>query len=335
MSKNNWVNFKEIKTIVSIEKILDHYGLISKLKRRGDNFVGPCPIHQGKNPTQFHISLTKNNFNCFGDCHSGGNVLDFVAKMEKVDIRQAALIIQDWFGLEPKRPNKEPEVVVKEELTKVELAKDLKSTKEEKQEPANPPLTFVLKSLNPDHPYLLERVQKETIEYFGLGYCQKGLMANRIVIPVHNEKGELVAYIGRWPADPPEGEPKYKLPPGFKKSLVVFNLHRTKDLAKEKGLILVEGFFDCFKVHQAGFKNVVALMGSSLSEEQEKLILETVVPQGKISLMFDEDVAGRKAREDILKRLSPYVFVKVIHLGKEGAQPDSLSETRIKELLGR
>jgi len=92
----------------------------------------------------------------------------------------------------------------------------------------------------------------------------------RIVIPIHNEKGELIAYAGR---SIDGAEPKYKLPPGFKKSEVLFNLHRV--LQKGKGtdlVIVVEGFFDVMMVCQASFANVVALMGASMSEAQEKLL---------------------------------------------------------------
>ena len=75
-------------------------------------------------------------------------------------------------------------------------------------------------------------------------------MAGRIAIPIHNEHGELVAYAGRWPGEPPDGEGKYKLPAGFHKSLVVYNLHRAKALAREKGLLVVEGFFGAMIVEQ-------------------------------------------------------------------------------------
>ncbi len=68
MSRNNqnWVEFKEIKRRVKLAEVLEHYGLLDKLKRKGDNLVGPCPIHKGSNPSQFHVSLSKNNYNCFG-----------------------------------------------------------------------------------------------------------------------------------------------------------------------------------------------------------------------------------------------------------------------------
>jgi DNA primase len=157
-------------------------------------------------------------------------------------------------------------------------------------------------------------------------------MKGRIAIPIHNAAGELVAYAGRWPGDPPEGEGKYKLPAGFHKALVVFNLHRAKDLARTHGLILVEGFFDCMRLWQAGVRNAVALMGSSLSPEQEKLIVEAVGPRGTVTLMFDEDEAGWSCREDVLSRLSVQVYVKVIGLGAKGAQPDSLTAEEVKNL---
>src|SRR5215210_852984 len=93
-----WVDYKEIKQLVRIDQVLLQYGVLERLKRKGENLVGPCPIHKGTNTTQFHVSLAKNNFNCFGDCHGGGNVIDFVAKMEGIDIRAAALKLQEWFG---------------------------------------------------------------------------------------------------------------------------------------------------------------------------------------------------------------------------------------------
>jgi DNA primase len=119
----------------------------------------------------------------------------------------------------------------------------------------NKPLTFELKHLDPQHPYLAEReLAPETIAQFGIGHCKKGTLAGRIAIPIHNTIGELVGYVGRWPGQPPHNRPKYKLPKGFKKSLEVFNLHRAKDAEPTTPLIIVEGFFDCMKVWQAGFQ---------------------------------------------------------------------------------
>lgn len=334
-----WVDYKEIKAKLSIEDLLKHYGLVDQLTRKGDNLVGKCPIHKGSNPTQFHVSIAKNNFNCFGDCHGGGNVIDFVAKMENVDIRKAGMLIQDWFDIKAKRPSKKkddkPSVLATKESGKGDLdGKEAKLTKEKKEE--NKPLEFTLKNLDQEHPYLAERgLEKETIEFFGVGYCNKGIMKDRIAIPIHNSSGELVAYIGRLAGDPPDEEtPKYKLPAGFLKSLEVFNLHTVKEGARKGSLILVEGLFDCMKVWQAGYKNVVSLIGSSLSEEQEKLIVEAIEKNGKVFLMFDEDEAGWACRTDVLERLSKKVFIKTVELGEEGLQPDKLPEEEIKKLLG-
>src|SRR6185295_7543182 len=93
---------------------------------------------------------------------------------------------------------------------------------------------------------------------------------------------------------PPAGTGKYTFPPNFKKSLVLFNLHRAREHATQ-GLIVVEGFFTVFEFFQRSRKNVVALMGSSMSREQERLIVETVGPKGRVLLALDSDEAGRRA----------------------------------------
>ena len=279
---------------MGIEDVLKHYGLLEGLRRRKDELVGFCPIHDKKryNKDSFSANTTKQNWHCFA-CGRGGNILDFVAEMEDVNIREAALLIKNWFGVGGKR----------------KLTREKEGAPEPERE-FNPPLSFELK-LDPSHPYLKERgLKRRTIKTFGLGYCRRGLMQGRIGIPIHNEKGELVAYGGRWPGDPPEGEPKYKLPPNFKKHLVLFNLNRAKELADE-GLILVEGFFDVFQLWQKGEKNAVGLMGTSMSNEQERLILETLGPEGKLTLMLDPDEAGQKAEKEIISKLIGKLFIKV------------------------
>ena len=127
--------------------------------------------------------------------------------------------------------------------------------------------------------------------------------------------GELIAYAGRWPADEgwPKGEDKYKLPPGFRKSLVLFNLHRAREHATE-GLIVVEGFFTVCEFWQRGRKNVVALMGSVMCPEQERLIVGTVGPKGRVLLALDNDEAGRRGSEDARNRLSSQIFVREMAL---------------------
>lgn len=81
MDRKDWVNFKALKQSVTMERLLDHCGLLGTLRRRKNHLMGVCPIHRGSNPFQFHVSLTKNNFYCFGNCKSCG-IFDFVMKKE-------------------------------------------------------------------------------------------------------------------------------------------------------------------------------------------------------------------------------------------------------------
>lgn len=92
-----WVDFKAVKQAVTMQMVLDHYGI--KLTRSGDELRGPCPIHKGSIKSKnFTVNLRKNAFNCFSkDCKARGNVLDFVAAMEHCDVRDAAAKLTEWF----------------------------------------------------------------------------------------------------------------------------------------------------------------------------------------------------------------------------------------------
>src|SRR4029077_1552834 len=120
----------------------------------------------------------------------------------------------------------------------------------------------------------------------------------------------------------------YLFPPGFRKSQVVFNLHRAvKSAARQGGVaIVVEGFFDCLKVHQAGYGNVVALMGASLSDRQSEL-LHTYFRE--LVVMLDGDEAGRRATRALAARW-PHAHVAWV---PAGGQPDQLSSAAIERIL--
>jgi DNA primase len=96
-----FIGFDRLKQSVTMEQVLGRYGLLEKLRRGGDSLTGTCPMHRGHNSTQFRVSLVKNCWICFGDCHAGGSIIDFVSRMEKVGIREAGLLLQDWFRLKP------------------------------------------------------------------------------------------------------------------------------------------------------------------------------------------------------------------------------------------
>lgn len=346
-----WVDFKEIKERVSIRDVLTYYE-IQGLKESNGKLIGPCPVHGGDSPTAFHVDLEKNIWHCFTGCHGGGNVLDLVAKKENISIRDAALKLQELFLESPSKekrskseqPPPPPSSLSADtrehssqppEMDSTDNNEEDKSSDQTKSHHStNPPLSFTL-NLIADHPYLFNErnLDATTIEHFGLGFCPKGTMAGRIAIPIHDKKGKLVAYVGRRIKDNQDGpdRPKYRFPKGFRKQLLLYNLHRAKDKAKQlQELIIVEGFFDVFHLYQAGYENVVALMGSAMSLEQEGLIRAYC---SKVTFFFDGDEAGQNCTEECLWRLIYDRHVRIISM-EDGEQPDNLSPTRIRELLG-
>ena len=334
MPRALFVDFKAVKAAVSIEKVLERYNLLDGFKRSGDTLSGCCPIHKGSNPTQFRVSLSKNVWNCFSECKSGGNVLDFIAKMEDVSIHAAALKAIEWFNLDPAAMSDDSEQ--KEERT--ERRDEPKTPKQEPEAPENvtpnKPLKFRLEKLERQHPYLTERgLSLETVIDFGVGYCSKGMMTGRIAIPIHTIDGEVVAYVGRWPGEPPEGTPKYKLPQGFRKSLELYNIDRAVKEPKDAPLVIVEGFFGCMTVHQHGYRKVVALMGSTMSAAQEEIIRRHTDRHGHIIVMLDEDEAGISGREDVAVRLSRFSFVKVHTFAEANRQPETLTADELSTIL--
>lgn len=328
IKNSRFVGFEELKRSVSMEQVLRRYGLMETLRRSGESLTGVCPLHHGHNPTQFRVSLGRNCWICFGDCHSGGSIVDFVARMEGTGIRDAGMLLQDWFGVNP---------------DSVSGAKPSQSILPDKRgreaEPPpglfNPPLRFALGPLEGIHPYLWGRgLSVETIATFGVGCCAHGTLRGWIAIPIHDIAGRLVAYAGRWPGGPVDGMPKYRLPRGFRKSLELFNQHRAKAESRAEPLVVVEGFFGCMRVWQAGHRRVVSLMGSTLSKAQEQRIIEIAGATSRVLLLFDEDAAGRKGRMEALTRLRESVSVEIVRL-QEGQQPDSLPPEELLRLIGR
>jgi len=339
MSKTKFVDFKAVKAALTMEQVLTHYGLMDRFKRGQDSLNGPCPIHGGSNPTQFRVSVSKNIWNCFSECQHGGNVLDFIEKMEKCSIHAAALKAVEWFNLDAEamagdRDEGEPAEAEETAPATRPATKPATRTVTASPETATPnvPLKFRLDKLERNHPYLTERgLSEETIIDFGIGYCSKGMMAERIAIPIHNAKGEVVAYAGRFPGVPPEGTSKYKLPPGFRKSQELFNLDRA---IKEPGpLLIVEGFFDAMKIHDHGCKKVVALMGATLSLAQEELIRKHTTSQSQVIVLLDENEAGMAGREDIALRLARFCFVRVHQFDQPDREPEHLTDHELADIV--
>ena len=321
-----WVEYKLIKEKVSIEDILERYGLLERFTRRGDQLSGACPIHKGHKKSQFSVNLAKNAFKCFSpDCGAQGNAIDFVSYFEGISFRQAAEMIQEWFDIKPEKGSEKKER--RRAGTPAKKAEKQDKTEELKE---NKPLTFEL-NLDSKHEYLESRgLVPETIEYFGLGFCKRGTLKERVAIPIHDNEGKLIAYAGRWGGSDeeiPDGEGKYKLPAGFHKSLVVYNLHRIEEETKIG--IIVEGFFPCFYLYQNGYKNVVSLMGSSISKEQAELLSKKF--KG-VQIFFDGDKAGQEGARQVAIELAEKMWVRIINC-PEGLQPDRLPLHELKKLL--
>ena len=341
MAKTKFVDFKAIKAAITMEQLLGHYHILDQFKRTGDSLNGPCPIHKGSNPTQFRVSTTKNLWNCFSDCEHGGNALDFIVKMEKCSIHAAALKAIEWFNLDPEAMS------ASEENSEVAEPKASAPAPKPTARPAaspkaapesnvpNAPLKFRLDKLERTHPYLTEQrgLTPETIVDFGIGFCSKGMMADRIAIPIHNVKGEVVAYAGRFVGEAPEGTPKYKLPAGFRKSQELFNIDRAIKESADQPLVIVEGFFDAMKLHQHGCHKVVALMGSTLSSAQEELIRQHTTSRSRVIVILDENEAGKAGREDIACRLSKFCFVRVHQFSRPDMEPEHLTAEEVQQLM--
>ncbi len=150
-------------------------------------------------------------------------------------------------------------------------------------------------------------------------------MTGRLAIPIHDEHGRLVAYCGRSVAAEP---PRYRFPAGFRKSAVLFNYHRAA-AGSDRRVVVVEGFFDCMRMHQAGFCAVVALMGAALSQQQADLLAGRF---GEIVLMLDGDPAGQAGARDAAARLMRRCSVHRVILAP-GRQPDEMSNEEIRQAL--
>ena len=315
-----WVDFSALKGSVGIEPVLAHYRV--RLKRvRKDYLRGFCPLptHGSEQSREsFGVDTGRNVWACHSAscCQArngkvGGNILDLVACMEACSIREAALRLRAWS--DASRETGLPD----------QLVSKGKRTGCRQEELPKLPFTLRLQW----HPYLEQRgIQRQTAAWFGVGYYGgSGFLRGRMVFPIQNERGELVAYAGRTM----DGcEPRYLFPPGFHKSQVVFNLHRAVESAARQGgvAIVVEGFFDCLKVHQAGYGNVVALMGASVPDRQSEL-LHTYFRE--LVVMLDGDEAGRRASRMLAARW-PAAYMAWV---PAGCPPDQLSSEAIKRIL--
>jgi DNA primase len=312
-------DFKTLKQRIPVEQALARYGV--KLRRAGpQTLCGACPLptHTSrKSRESFSVNLSLQAWSCHSasciaarDGHLGGHVIDLVAIMERCSLREAGLRLQDRFCIGASQSSPLPPVMASSAV-----------------EP-NRPLGFALQWIDTRHPYLAYRgLSSATARLFGVGmYRGSGFLTGRCVIPIRDHNSQLVAYVGR--AVNGE-EPKYRFPAGFRKSQVLFNLHRAVQ-TDCRNVIVVEGFFDALKVHQARHPTVVALMGASFSQRQSELLLSHFA---NVTLMLDGDETGRRAAKVIAQLLKAKVPVHNVEL-PDGVQPDQMSSAELHALLG-
>jgi 5S rRNA maturation endonuclease (ribonuclease M5) len=312
-------DFKSLKQRIPIDHVLARYGV--RLRSVGPHTLcGRCPLptHTSRQSRQsFSVNLSLRVWSCHSaSCIAarggriGGYVIDLVAIMERCGLREAGLRLRDWFSVGTYHP-----VPVRVPALASSAA-----------EP-NRPLGFALQGIDTRHPYLTQRgISPATARLFGVGmYDGNGFLAGRCVIPIRDEKSQLVAYAGR--AVNGE-EPKYRFPAGFRKSQILFNLDRAMQTSGHH-VIVVEGFFDALKVHQAGHP-VVALMGASFSQRQSELLLSHFA---RVTLMLDGDEPGRRAAQFIVQLLTAKLSINKVDLPNQ-IQPDQLSSAEINLLVG-
>lgn len=302
-----WIDFAGIREQARFEIILQHYGM--KATGSGHQRMILCPFHDETTPS-CSIHFARKIFHCFG-CGAKGTIVDFVAKTENLDLRSAALKIEQICG-----------------RTRVPLGEktNLKVDQCENTKNIRPVPAL---NLDREHPYLKHRgLGKETVEIFGLGYCSHGVMRGRICIPIHDESGRLVAYAGRWANDlVPQNRLRYVLPRRFPKREVLFNLHR---LPPTDHIVIVEGFWSVFRLHMLGLP-VVSLMGRSISQEQIALLQARAVQM--LSILMDGDEPGYLARDQLAASLTRYFCVRAPPL-RPGTKPDGIPEAELLALAG-
>jgi DNA primase len=352
------IDFKELRARLSFPAVLAHYQVEGKAKG-GEQWQGYCPlpshVHNGEGgkprSPSFSVNFTRGIYNCFG-CGSKGNVLEFVIRMEGFDpdhgeqFRQGALRAEAQFigngahdgarkvGTSQPKASASPRIVPAKEEPELPIE-------------VNAPLDFALQGLDSAHPYLAGRgLTAETITMFGLGYCNRGLMKGRVAIPLHNTEGQLIGYAGRLIDDAlvNEANPKYRFPGDrvrdgkqfvFRKSAFLYNgnaIDRPSLTRRHIDLVLVEGFPSVWWLTQHGVTNVVATMGSSISEEQVAILAAQLSEEDRVWILPDGDAAGERLATDALRRLAPHCWVRLVQLSA-GQQPTDLSKDELDTLF--
>ena len=344
------MNFAEqLKSQLNIVEVVEQYGVRLKRSGSGLRYVGLCPFHADKTPS-FSVNGGLGYYKCFG-CGEGGDVFTFVQKIETLTFPETLKVLAERYGIPmPERQRfDDPEAQLRAALEEMhEKAADL--FQNNLRGPAGAEARRYLESrgvnkatsdefrlgLSEGSGQLTSRLQSfgaDLMEKSGLvikrddgGFYDR--FRGRLMFPIHSESGKVIGFGGR--ALRAGDEPKYLNSPEtklYKKSSVVYNLHRAKiDARKHDRMILVEGYMDVIGVYSAGIHEVVASSGTALAIDQVRAIKRQIAHQqankGEIILNFDPDSAGIKSTEKYIPAfLAEGLRVKVLAI-PGGLDPD-------------
>lgn len=340
----------QVKSAVNIVDVVQEH---VRLRPSGPSrYMGLCPFHNEKKPS-FTVHVVHQFYKCFS-CGVSGDVFKFVMETQGVSFYEALKLLAERYGIPmPKRSQyADEDARVRGALLEMhELAQESFHANLVARPAGEAALAYLAK----------RGVARETIERFGLGYSdrsgralerrlaerqftaaqieQSGLVGkrqdgtfydrfrNRLMFPIHNEAGKVIAFGGR--ALAADDEPKYLNSPEtpiYKKSHVLYNLHRAKEaIRKEDRVILVEGYMDAIGVTAAGIHPVVASCGTALTAQQVQALKRH---SQKIAVNFDPDAPGANAAErSINLLLEEGMQVRIVELDGE-LDPDEYCKER-------
>ena len=304
-------DFKWLKSRITIAQVLSAYGLDSHLKQKNDTLYGPCPLHQGNNPTAFRVDLTRGLWHCFTAC-GGGDIVELVRRIENGSYQQAARSLKRL----------------------VDKSGNTQSGPPPHSLSLRPFKAFTHKLLlNPNVPFLQKQknisVQTAICHEAGVA-SHSHFLKNMVAVRLYDLSGNPLGYCGRrlHPVDIDKWG-KWRFPKNFPKSSMLFNAHRAQP-HRQNGIIIVECPWAAMRFVQAGIKNVVALLGTSLSALQ----IQWIIAAPAVLLMLDADPAGRKAAAQITAILNRYAKT-IIHQLPDGLEPEDLSDDQLRSIASQ
>jgi DNA primase len=350
-------DFKEtVRQQADIVRVVGEY---VRLKKAGaKNYNGLCPFHNEKTPS-FSVNIERQWFHCFG-CGKSGDVFTFIREIEKVGFGEAVRMLAQKLGIPLPRTQYSSEHEAEDARQRGQLmemherackffedqlrrpegaqAREYMAGRGLKEEMIRTfRIGFAPDSGFPLKDFLKGDFSEELMRASGLFSWKEGAegpaggsatapmyskFRNRVMFPIANENGKVIAFTGRTLAKDEKSGPKYLNSPEtpiYSKSRVLYNLDRAKETIRKEYAIIVEGQMDCISVYAAGFHNVVASSGTAFTEAQVKLLGRFT---RNVIVNFDPDTAGATATDKSLGMLLEEEFnIRVLRL-EAGFDPD-------------